>query len=302
MLASCGGGGGGGGSAGGTSDNSQNNADGSISEVFSGLVSPQMMTAYSGVLYVADRVSPTSGVTGTIRVIYPDKQATNKTLGTVDSPVSPSFRKASLFTTGTNPISYTGVLLVDQSVGTLTNYIQVSDPAGLVFDERDVGYVSDPSSGGVFYFVDNSNKTRISVGESPSGLAYHDGYVYVTRWAATANDDALYRFQAGAGASASSFAKSTLFKQPNPIAVRQTPQVEFYVANTGGTVNDRNILKVSADGGTVQIFLNAANPSHKVCSPTGLAIDGSTLYFANSTCAGSVNAAYAGKVMRVTLP
>ena len=303
MLASCGGGGGGGGGGAGYQAQDPGSGDGTVraTAVVAGLVSPQMMTVRAGMLYVADRTVSASDERGTIRVIDPNL-LTSTPLGVIYSPVSVAFSGTTLLATGKNPTSgRTGVIEINQATQALTDRFQATYPAGLTFDTAGYGYVADDLGAKVLPFTSGYNAvgSGVAVSSCPSGVAYDGGYVYVTRCGGGAAG--VYRFASPSGA-ASAFATSSYFNQPTAIAVRTTPQLEFYVVNTGGTVDERSILKISADGSSVQPLLSAKTLAHGLCAPTGLAIEGNTLYFANSSCTGSANAVNAGKVMRVTLP
>ena len=268
-------------------------------EVYSGLISPQFMTFNNGFLYVADRTVSSSNATGTIRKINPSNQAMTA-LGTINSPVGVAFDSSGyLYATGGNPNSGTGLLLVNTGNGSLTDKVLGLNPAGVAFDGSGYGYVADLSGKVVVLDSGFSQVGQgVSISSSPNGVVFTGGNAYVTRYGG--GNQGVYKFQTPTNA-ASLFASSTYFNNPTAIAVRTNP-LQFYVVNTGGAYSERSILKISADGSSVTTFLSATTQAHKLCAPTGIAIDGNDFYFANSSCSGFTNSSYAGKIFKVTLP
>lgn len=148
--------------------------------------------------------------------------------------------------------------------------------------------------------------TFISLGSSPSGIAYDSslGYMYVTRQGATSAG--VYKINTSTYA-ASTLVSSTfgnIFNNPTGIAVRSSYK-EVYVANTGTVAGDTDssILKITYDSSgnatAVTTFLSGTSTSSMLCGPVGLAINGNTLYISNGTC--TTNNAYAKSVIKVTL-
>ena len=135
--------------------------------------------------------------------------------------------------------------------------------------------------------------TPITVTEVPTGLAFNNNLLYVTRNLATAtgtSGEVLNSTNAAiqkldvANNSITNFAFSTLFNHPNAITVDPNTG-KLYVANDG----DKNILVVSADGTQVQVHLDAS--LHGGCQPRGLAVGAGHLYVGCQS----------GEILQVTL-
>jgi DNA-binding beta-propeller fold protein YncE len=174
-------------------------------------------------------------------------------------------------------------------------------------------YVSDVGGGTyansvVVYSIGSygSPLTFVSIGSSPSGIAFDStlGYMYVTRQSATSAG--VYKISTSSYA-ASTFVSSSfgsIFNNPTGIAVRSAYK-EVYVANTGTTAGDTDssILKITYDSSgnatAVTTFLSGTSASSMLCGPVGLAINGTTLYISNGTC--TTNSTYAKSVIKVTL-
>ena len=263
-----------------------------------GLVAPQFMVYQSNRVYVADRTISATNLAGTVRQIDVTN-GVSTAIGSPRGPVGVAFAPAgAFFVTGTNPLGQTGLMQMTVPGGALTDRVQGRSPAGVVFEPGGYAYFVD-GSGDVMVLDSGLQAIRnVSFTGNPVGLAYMNNNVYVTLYSAGAN--ALYRFLK-TGTQATLFASSTYFNQPTAIAARSSAD-ELYVVNSGGSYEERSILKVSADG-TVTPFLSAQNTSHKLCSPSGVAVDdaNSVLYVANGACPGSLNAAHAGKVIKVAL-
>ena len=189
------------------------------------------------------------------------------------------------------------------SNGVVTEKVTGLNPSGLVIDGSSYSYVADSSGSNVLrYNPGFSSIPSISVAGQPVGLGYDSATnaVFITRY--SGGNQALYRLSTTANpATAVPYATSTYFNRPNAIAVRTSP-LEIYVVNTGGNSNDRSILKISNNGATVETYLSASNPSHKLCNPMGIATDGANLYIANSSCSDGYspsNTSYANSLLKV---
>ena len=305
LLQACGGGGGGGGGA--TSDTSAYQASSpgqgdsavtAVQELATGLVAPQFMALSDGFLYVADRTTTAEVLDGTVRKV--DTRNGNRTaIGSVRGPVGVAFSNTgALFVTGTNPISQPGLMAMVLPSGTLVDKVQGRSPAGVAFEPGGYAYFVDGSGNVVVLDSGLSYVRNIGIAGDPVGVAYANNYVYVTLYNGGAN--ALYRFLRS-GTMAAPFASSTFFNRPTAIAARSSVG-ELYVVNSGGTYEQRSILKVTADG-TVTPFLSAQNTTHQLCAPSGVAVDdaNAVLYIANGSCPGSANAVHAGKLLKVAL-
>ena len=309
LLAACGGGGGGSGDAPAYQPSSPGQRDVlgiTVDDLTEGLVAPQFMVfnEIDRSLYVADRTFTATRVEGTVRKINVDGGAPEAT-ASVNEPVGVAFDGAGrFFVTGRNPVSSSGLMQMNLTAPwALTDQELVRNPAGVVFKPTGYGYLANGSDK---VTVLSAGIPPITIDGTPNGLAYADGYVYVTRFSAGANG--VSRF-ATAGSSPQVFASSTYFNGPTAIAARTAPGggalAELYVVNAKGDYSERSILKISADG-SVSVFLSAQNTQHKLCAPGGVAINNmvtpAVLYIANGSCVGSANEAQAGKVLKVVLP
>ena len=306
LLAACGGGGGGSADVPAYQPSSPGQGDVpgiTVVDLTAGLVAPQFMVfnETDRFLYVADRTISATRVEGTVRKINVAGGAPVATTS-VNEPVGVAFDGAGrFFVTGRNPDSSSGLMQMNLTAPwTLTDQVLVGNPAGVVFKPTGYGYLANGSDK---VTVLSAGIPPITIDGTPNGLAYADGYVYVTRFNAGANG--VSRF-ATADSSPQVFASSTNFNGPTAIAVRTTP-FELYVVNTKGAYSERSVLAISASG-SVRVFLSAQNPDHKLCAPGGVAIDNSAspavLYIANGACPGApdYNTNYAGKVLKVALP
>lgn len=302
LLTACGGGGGGETSTYQASNPGQGDTTVTgpqVQGVTTGLVAPQFMVLKDAFLYIADRTVSADRLDGTVRKLSIAGGAMTSTAD-VNAPVGVAFDAGGgFFVTGSNPDSSSGLMQMSLSAPWgLTDQLLINSPAGVVFKPGGYGYLANGSDK---VTVLTSGLAPITITGTPNGLAYADGYVYVTRYNAGANG--VSRFST-ADSMPQVFATSTYFNGPTAIAVRTTP-FELYVVNTKGAYSERSVLAISANG-NVRVFLSAQNPAHKLCGPGGVAIDNSAspavLYIANGACPGSDNTDHAGKVLKVSLP
>ena len=311
ILSGCGGGGGG---ASNTSPTTSNPSVFISSSSINNAVTLgylRQMSISGGYLYVVDSLSANGAVTGRIRKFDASSGAYIKTEiasgGSADQQnavYSVAVNGNDIYITGTDNsagLTGTGVINLNSSTSNLTA-AALQSPYGLVVGNNKL-FVTDIGGTGdkvVIYNVTVSPPTLISsitVATNPVGLAYDSsGFVYVTTQ--TAGTNGVYKISASSPYTVSAFANSSLFKNPNGIAVRTSPN-EIYVVDTGTTDTNSSVLKISADGSTVTKLLDGADSSSMLCAPIGAAISGNVLYISNGTC--TANSSYAKSVIKVTL-
>jgi DNA-binding beta-propeller fold protein YncE len=227
-------------------------------------------------------------------------------------PFSVAVYSSNVFAVATDTGGSGSTGLINMTSSTTPVVTALSSPYGVGIDSSNARvYVSDVGGGTyansvVVYSEDYSLLTFVSIGSSPSGIAFDStlGYMYVTRQSATSAG--VYKISTSSYA-ASTFVSSSfgsIFNNPTGIAVRSAYK-EVYVANTGTTAGDTDssILKITYDSSgnatAVTTFLSGTSASSMLCGPVGLAINGTTLYISNGTC--TTNSTYAKSVIKVTL-
>ena len=229
-------------------------------------------------------------------------------------PFSVAVYSSNVFAVATDTAGSGSTGLINLSSSTTPVVTALSSPYGVGIDSTNGRvYVSDVGGGTyansvVIYTIGSYGAplTFVSIGSSPSGMAYDSslGYMYVTRQSATSAG--VYKINTSTYAASALVSTSfgSIFNNPTGIAVRSAYK-EVYVANTGTSAGDTDssILKITYDSsGTataVTTFLSGTSTSSMLCGPVGLAINGNVLYISNGTC--TTNSAYAKSVIKVTL-
>ena len=233
---------------------------------------------------------------------------------TIKWPFSVAVYSSSVFAVATDTAGSGSTGLINLTSSTTPVVTALSSPYGVGIDSANTRvYVSDVGGGTyansvVVYSIGSYGAplTFVSIGSSPSGIAYESslGYMYVTRQSATS--EGVYKINTSNYAASTLVSSSfgSIFNNPTGIAVRSTYK-EVYVANTGTTAGDTDssILKITYDSSgnatAVTTFLSGTSTSSMLCGPVGLAINGNVLYISNGTC--TTNSAYAKSVIKVTL-
>jgi DNA-binding beta-propeller fold protein YncE len=233
---------------------------------------------------------------------------------TIKWPFSVAVYSSSVFAVATDTAGSGSTGLINLTSSTTPVVTALSSPYGVGIDSANTRvYVSDVGGGTyansvVVYSIGSYGAplTFVSIGSSPSGIAYESslGYMYVTRQSATS--EGVYKINTSNYAASTLVSSSfgSIFNNPTGIAVRSSYK-EVYVANTGTTAGDTDssILKITYDSSgnatAVTTFLSGTSTSSMLCGPVGLAINGNVLYISNGTC--TTNSAYAKSVIKVTL-
>jgi DNA-binding beta-propeller fold protein YncE len=233
---------------------------------------------------------------------------------TIKWPFSVAVYSSSVFAVATDTAGSGSTGLINLTSSTTPVVTALSSPYGVGIDSANTRvYVSDVGGGTyansvVVYSIGSYGAplTFVSIGSSPSGIAYESslGYMYVTRQSATS--EGVYKINTSTYAASTLVSSSfgSIFNNPTGIAVRSSYK-EVYVANTGTTAGDTDssILKITYDSSgnatAVTTFLSGTSTSSMLCGPVGLAINGNVLYISNGTC--TTNSAYAKSVIKVTL-
>jgi DNA-binding beta-propeller fold protein YncE len=233
---------------------------------------------------------------------------------TIKWPFSVAVFSSSVFAVATDTAGSGSTGLINLTSSTTPVVTALSSPYGVGIDSANTRvYVSDVGGGTyansvVVYSIGSYGAplTFVSIGSSPSGIAYESslGYMYVTRQSATS--EGVYKINTSTYAASTLVSSSfgSIFNNPTGIAVRSSYK-EVYVANTGTTAGDTDssILKITYDSSgnatAVTTFLSGTSTSSMLCGPVGLAINGNVLYISNGTC--TTNSAYAKSVIKVTL-